>query len=99
MHMVALANRCDYAADVRAVLDHRIADRKVLQRDLVAYGHILVADGSKLAVILGHDAEHVGAFREILDYDDADVIAAVMHQQVGYLGHGCPSVNELLYKI
>ena len=45
----------------------------------------------------GNSGELIRIMREtgskILDDHDADIVAAVMHQQVGYFGHGDPSVN------
>jgi hypothetical protein len=91
MDVVAFAHGRDYATDILAVLDDGVAHREVLQRNLVTDGYILIADGMKLAVILGDDAEHVGAGREILYDDHADVVAAVMDEKVRYFGHGDPS--------
>src|SRR4051812_11402589 len=99
MHVVALAHGRDYATDILAVLDDGIAHGEVLQGNLVPDRHILIDNGTKLAVVLCDDAEHVGAGSEILDDDHADVVAAVMDEKVRYFGHGDPSVSEVFYKI
>jgi hypothetical protein len=85
--MVALAHRHNYAADVFAVLDHGIADRQILQGYFVPKRHVLVEDSAKLAVILGYDAEQVCAGSEILYDHNADVVAAVVYEQLRYLVH------------
>jgi hypothetical protein len=99
MNVIAFPHRCHDPADVLTVFDHRVADRQVLQRDLVADGDVLVYDGAKLAVILGNDAEHVGTGSEILDDDHADVITAVVREQVRYLCHSDAGVTQVFYKI
>jgi hypothetical protein len=98
MNMVALANGRDDAADVFTVFDHGITDRQVFQSNLVPEGHVLVEDASKLTVILGYDAEQVGTGSEILDDHYADVVAAVVHEQMRYLVHDDPRVTRAIYK-
>jgi len=97
--MVALAHRRNYAADVFAVLDPGIADRQILQGDFVPQRDVLIEDASKLAVILGYDAEEIGAGCEILDDHHADVVAAVVYEQVRYLVHDDPRVTQAIYEI
>jgi hypothetical protein len=96
--MVAFAHGRNYAANVFAVLGHGIADRQILQGDFVPKWHVLIEDAAKLAVILGYDAEEVGAGCEILDDHHADVVAAVVHEQVRYLVHHDPRVTRAIYK-
>jgi len=86
------------AADVLVVLDYGIAHRQIFQGDLVSEGHILIEDAAKLAVILGDDAEQVGAGSEILHDHHADVVAAVVHEQVRYLVHDDAGVTRAIYK-
>jgi hypothetical protein len=96
--MVAFAHWGNYAADVCAILDHGIADRQILQGDFVSQRDVLIDDAAKLAVILRYDAEEVGAGCEILDDHHADVVAAVVHEQVRYLVHDNPRVTRAIYK-
>jgi hypothetical protein len=96
--MIAFAHGRNYAADVFAVLDYGIADRQILQGDFVSKRHVLIEDPVKLAVILGYDAEEVGAGCEILDDHDADVVAAIVYEQVRYLVHDDPRVTRAIYK-
>jgi hypothetical protein len=91
--MVSLPDGGDYAANVFAILDDGLTDCEVLERNLVSDGYILVGDAAKLAVILGHNAEHVRTGGQIFDDDHADVVAAVVHEKVRYFCHGYPEVN------
>jgi len=96
--VVAFVYRCDYAADVLAVLDYGIADRQIFEGNFVAQWDVLVENAAKLAVILGYDAEQVGAGGEILDDHHADVVAAVVHEQMRYLVHDLSRVTRAIYE-
>ena len=61
VNVVALADGCDDPAYILAVLDDRIADPEIAQRDLVANRHVLVVYRAQLAVILRHDDEELRA--------------------------------------
>jgi hypothetical protein len=98
MDVIALANGRNYAADVLTVLDHGIANGQVLQCDLVAEGYVLIEEAAELAVILGYDAVQISAGGKVLDDYHADVVAAVMHEQVRYLVHDDPRMTRATYK-
>src|SRR5262249_55647113 len=76
------------------VLDHGLSDCEILQRHLVPEGNILVDRAAKFAVVLGDDTEHVRPGSEVLDHHDTDVVAAAVHEQVGYLFHASPGLRE-----
>src|SRR5690348_15479253 len=86
--VIALADRSDYAAYVLAILHDRVAYREVAQRDLVADRHVMVGYGAQLAVILCYDAKQVGARLEAFDDDDADVVPAIVYEQMRCGSHG-----------
>lgn len=88
--MVSFSDGSHYAANVLAILDDGFTDREIFQRNLVSNGYILVEDAAKLAVILRHDAEHVGTGGKIFNDDHTDVVAAVVHEKVRYFCHGYP---------
>ena len=94
MDMLALGDRRDDAADVLSVLGHRVADREVDERHLVADRHIMAGGEAEIGIVLGHDAEHVGAGLEAFDHDHADVVLAIVHEQLGN-AHGIDSWGSL----
>ena len=64
-----------------------------LQRDLVADRNGLARRQPEVGIVLGDDAQHLGAGLEILDDDDADVVLAVMDQQVAERSRIGPSCD------
>jgi hypothetical protein len=82
----ALGDVGDDLADVLAVLDGGVARLEVLQRDLVADGHIGAGGQAEGGIVMGDAAQHVGAGGQALDHDDADIVGLVMDQQVRDFG-------------
>jgi cobalamin biosynthesis Mg chelatase CobN len=93
MDVLAFFDRRDDSADVLAVFDHGIANREVSQRDFMTDRHVLIDGCAKLAVIFGHDAQQTRSGDEVFDDYDADIIVAIVHQEMGPVVHAFSSLT------
>ena len=91
MDMVAFADGRDDVADVLAVLDHRVADGEILSAILWPMGTswLLRARNSLLSSVTTQSMSVPGG--EVFDHHDADIVAAVVNQKLGYVCHGNPN--------
>lgn len=65
--------------------------------------HVVTHRESEIGIIFGDDTKHVGASLEILDHHDADVVLAIVHEQL-WNAHSSDSLGfacglQVLYKI
>jgi hypothetical protein len=70
-------------ANVLAVFPDRVAGFDVFQRDFVADRNVSFRLQLKGRVVLGDQAEHVGAGSEVLDHDHAARVLWTMNQKMG----------------
>jgi len=82
VNVVSFADRDHHTAYILAVLDHGVADSEIAQCDLVSDRYVLTDCGTKLAVVLREHTQHFSAGRQVLDNDDAHIVAVVVHQEV-----------------
>src|SRR5579864_720359 len=90
MHVIAFAYRGNHAANILAVLDHRVAYVQVLEGDFVAERYLLIGAAPEFAVVLGHHAKEIRSRGHAFDHDHCDVIAMIMHEQMRSFSHGRP---------
>jgi hypothetical protein len=88
VHVFSFANCCHDSTDVLTVLNDGLAGVEVPERDFMPDRHVLFESTSELTVVLGQDAQHARAGNEIFNDHDADIVAAIMHQQVRRVVHG-----------
>ena len=74
MRMLSTEDRRDHLPDVDAILDHRVADRHVLQRDLVSQRYVLHALECQRSVFVEDQPGQLHAGRDALDDHDRDRI-------------------------
>src|SRR5258706_192328 len=92
MQVLALADGLHHLADVDAVLDDRVADLVVLERELVADRDVALRRNLDVLVVL-----HDPAFQDVtgldaLDHDDADAVAFFMDHE---MDHGRYSIHMI----
>src|SRR6185369_6892837 len=101
--VLALADAFLGDADVLAVFPDRVALLDIGERHLVADRHVHLRFQLERRVVVGDHAQHVGAFFQALDHDDADSVLPVVYQQLRN-SHGPPRSLEpswnagLIYK-
>src|SRR4051812_41898392 len=82
MEVLAAADRRDDAADVDAVLDHRVAGLVVAQGDLVTDRDVIPGDDRDVPVLLHDPAGQLLAGLDPLDDDDADAVPVLMDDEM-----------------
>jgi hypothetical protein len=96
MHVFAFGNVCDDPANVLTVLDHGGTGFEVLQRNLVADGDVLLHCEPEIRVIGGNHAEHPAARCEAFNDNDADIVRAIMNEQLWGAHVRCPPMLSLI---
>src|ERR1700690_1444798 len=84
VRMLADLDRRDGAADVDAVLDHRVLVGQLLDRQLVADGDVALRAHLDFLVLVHDPAGELLAGLNAFDYDHADRIVLVMHYKVNH---------------
>src|SRR5262245_34050367 len=82
VHVLALLDALHEAPDVLAVLDRRVAVLEVGERDLVADRNVVLHRNGERRVVLGDDAERLGAGREALDHHHGHIVLRAVRQHV-----------------
>lgn len=62
--------------------------------DLVTDRYVVTHCELEIGIIFGDDTQHVGAGLEILDHDDADIVLAIVHEQL-WNAHSSDSLGSL----
>lgn len=75
----------------------RIALFEVVERNLVADGHVMLGGQAECGMVLRDAAQHVRAGRQALDQDDADIVSLLVHKQVRHLVRGWVRQECLLF--
>ena len=79
-----LRDRLHHLADVDAVLDHRVAHRHVLQRDLVADRNVLHALQRDRPVLVEDEPGERRAGLDAFDDDDRDRIVGIVQHAMNH---------------
>src|SRR5487761_2280053 len=82
--MLAHLDRRNGAADVHAVLDHRVVRRELLDREFVADRNVALRAHLDFLVLVHDPAGELLAGFDALDDDHADRIVLVMHYKVDH---------------
>src|SRR5262245_61012790 len=80
--VLALLHRRDEAADVFAVLDRRISGLEIVECHLVADRNVVLHRDRERRVVLGDDAERIGAGTQALHHDHRDVVLRTVGEDV-----------------